>query len=67
MNAAGDLEFAHRLNADGTFDSICMSCFLTIGTAENEPSLVGQEKIHQCNGNDVHTHLVAQNGETTAH
>ena len=67
MNAAGGLEFVHRLNADGTFDSICMSCFLTIGTAESEPALVGQEKIHQCNGNDVHTHLVAQNGEATAH
>jgi hypothetical protein len=33
MNAVGDLEFAHRLNADATFESICMSCFLTIGTA----------------------------------
>jgi hypothetical protein len=67
MNAAGDLEFVHRLNADGTFDSICMSCFLTIGTAENEPSLAGQEKIHQCNGNDVHTHLVAQNVAAADH
>jgi hypothetical protein len=62
MNAAGDLEFSHRLNADGTFDSICMSCFLTIGTAESEPALAGEEKIHQCNRNDIHIHPVAQNG-----
>jgi hypothetical protein len=47
MNAAGDLEFAHRLNAGSTFDSMCMSCFLTIGTAENEPALAGHEKMHR--------------------
>jgi hypothetical protein len=67
MNAAGDLEFVHRLHADGTFDSICMSCFLTIGTAESEPALVGQDKIHQCNGNGAHIHLASKNGEVTAH
>lgn len=67
MNAAGDLEFAHRLNADGTFDSICMSCFLTVGTAENERLLAGQENIHQCNGNGAHIHLTAQNGAATDH
>jgi len=62
MNAAGNLEVAHRMNADGTFDSICMSCFLTIGTAENEPSLAGQEKRHQCNGNGTYIHLAGKNG-----
>jgi len=67
MNAAGDIEFAHRLNADDTFDSICMSCFLTIGTAEDEPALAGQEKIHQCNGNDAHIHLASKNGAAIDH
>ena len=67
MNAVGDLEFAHRLNADATFESICMSCFLTIGTTENELALAGQEKMHPCNCNDIHIHLVAQNGSAADH
>ena len=67
MNIGGDLEFAHRLNTDGTFDSICMSCFLTIRTAENEPSLAEQEKMHWCNGNGANIHLATKNGATANH
>jgi len=67
MNIGGDLEFAHRLNTDGTFDSICMSCFLTIRTAENEPSLAGQEKIHKCDATGAHTHLAAKNVAAADH
>jgi hypothetical protein len=48
MNSGGCDEFAHRQNADGTFDSICLSCYLTITTAETEPELVLGESQHSC-------------------
>ncbi len=67
MNIAGDLEFAHRLNADGTFDSICMSCFLTIGSAESDPALEAQEKMHRCNGHANPVSLAAKNDAATDH
>ena len=41
--------FAHRCNADGTFDSICLYCFHTVGTTAAEPELDPYEAKHQCN------------------
>lgn len=41
MNSSGcDDEFAHRQNADGTFDFICLSCYLTVSSALSESELV---------------------------
>jgi hypothetical protein len=40
--------FHHRLKADGTIDSICLRCFLTAATAENEADLPKLEAAHQC-------------------
>ena len=42
-------EFAHRCNADGTFDSICLFCFHTVGTTATEPELGPYEAKHECN------------------
>lgn len=42
-------EFAHRCNADGTFDSICLFCFHTVGTTVTELELGSYEAQHQCN------------------
>jgi hypothetical protein len=39
---------AHRLNNDGTFDSICLRCYLTVTTASTEPELVFGEAQHLC-------------------
>jgi hypothetical protein len=48
MYAAGESEYAHRQNADGTCDSICLGCFQTIGSANSEPELVEGEREHTC-------------------
>lgn len=39
---------AHRKNSDGTWDSICLSCFRTIARAEVEAKLRQQEREHDC-------------------
>jgi hypothetical protein len=41
-------QFHHRLYADGTIDSICLSCFLTAARAENKVDLSELEAGHQC-------------------
>ena len=42
--------FTHRLNPDGSYDSICMYCFLTAATSQTEDQLASLERDHvfQC-------------------
>ena len=40
--------FAHRPNSNGTIDSICMTCFMTIATKPTENELVHDENRHDC-------------------
>ena len=40
--------FAHRHNADGTFDSICYHCFMTVATEGSELELIKAELDHDC-------------------
>jgi hypothetical protein len=40
--------FAHRTNADGTKDSICKKCFMTVGATERPGSLPEIEHDHVC-------------------
>jgi len=40
--------FPHRRNKDGTMDSICLDCYLTIATAETEDQLEVAEDAHIC-------------------
>ena len=40
--------FAHRANPDGTHDSICLCCYLTVGSADDESLLSKFELTHQC-------------------
>lgn len=42
-------KFTHRLNSDGTVDSICHQCFATIAKAAQESDLCVQERLHSCN------------------
>ena len=42
------IPFAHRTNRDGTIDSICKTCFLTVGTAEEVDAFRGLESAHKC-------------------
>jgi hypothetical protein len=41
--------FPHRLNADGSYDSICTLCRLTVATAKAEDDLARHERKHECN------------------
>jgi len=41
--------YPHRHNKDGSYDSICLTCFLTISHAETEAELTQQETAHFCN------------------
>ena len=40
--------FVHRLNLDGTVDSICTDCARTIATESDEPALTPAEARHEC-------------------
>lgn len=41
-------EFVHRSNRNGTTDSICRSCFITVATATWEAELERKERVHAC-------------------
>jgi hypothetical protein len=41
--------FAHRINRDGTIDSICKTCFVTVcGQCESESVCAENEAKHDC-------------------
>lgn len=40
--------FTHRLNPNGSFESICPVCFETVGRRENEEDLLRAEHAHVC-------------------
>jgi hypothetical protein len=40
--------FPHRKNPDGSWDSICGRCFLTIATKPDETDLKAAEDAHDC-------------------
>ena len=40
--------FPHRRNRDGSIDSICLKCLLTIATVRNELDLHLHDKNHIC-------------------
>ena len=40
--------FSHRLNRDGSFDSICLKCFATVANTRTETELTAHDKIHIC-------------------
>jgi len=48
MRLPNKLQFAHRTNIDGTFDSICLTCFMTVAHADVEEELNSSEYVHLC-------------------
>jgi hypothetical protein len=40
--------FVHRTNPDGTIDSICKACFVTIASSMWEADLESAEGVHIC-------------------
>ena len=46
--------FPHRHNRDGTVDSICSECLLTVATVSVERELTQHEEAHVCNPLRLH-------------
>jgi hypothetical protein len=42
------IAYAHRHNRDGSFDSICKTCFATVGQTKDEAALAQLELTHYC-------------------
>jgi hypothetical protein len=42
-------KFPHRLNRDGSYDSICLKCFATVANTRTEIELTAFDKSHACN------------------
>ena len=40
--------FPHRLNKDGSYDSICLQCFATVATAATSAALDEHDIEHTC-------------------
>ena len=47
--------FPHRHNPDGSYDSICTGCFVTVAKAKPEAELEVFEKDHVCKGLNIGT------------
>ena len=45
--------FNHRPNTDGSVDSICLPCFLTVASGNDGEILAGIERQHRCNPEDL--------------
>jgi hypothetical protein len=50
MSSLLDCQWPHRLNPDGTYDSICPTCFQTVARSRNEAELSAAEDDHVCLG-----------------
>jgi hypothetical protein len=48
MNHTYTIKFIHRINEDGSIDSICRDCFVTIATGRSRADLEQQEHHHAC-------------------
>ena len=45
------MEYKHNLDADGQWDSICLSCYRTAASAKSEQELIPTETLHECDKN----------------
>jgi hypothetical protein len=48
MEISSPATFKHRNNPDGSWDSICAKCFLTVHSAAKEDDLPKSEQSHNC-------------------
>jgi hypothetical protein len=47
--------YPHRRNKDGSYESICLSCFLTVSRAKTEAELTEQDVAHVCTATKLST------------
>lgn len=48
LSTSTDSQFVHRVNRNGTIDSICRECFRTVACSESESDLTKPEADHVC-------------------
>jgi hypothetical protein len=48
MAAEPNTFYPHRRNGDGTFDSICPKCFITVAHSDVEAELLAYDRVHVC-------------------
>jgi hypothetical protein len=48
MTQTHAVQFIHRFNEDGTIDSICRECFITVATDLSNSHLEIEERKHNC-------------------
>lgn len=48
MDQTYTIKFIHRINQDGSIDSICRDCFVTVATAKSTTDLEREEHVHTC-------------------
>src|ERR1051325_3463202 len=53
MNLSDESKSAHRRNDDGTFDSICLRCFITVEHAAEEEDVQAPECVHVCDAENL--------------
>ena len=53
MAVEQNIEFSHRNNYDGTYDSICKTCFKTVSNRAVEAELYEDESNHRCEPYDI--------------
>ena len=66
METSSTAAFRHRQNQDGTWDSICLRCFLTVVTVSREADLAKAEKSHHGCVELMRDAGYAQNGRNPA-
>jgi hypothetical protein len=62
-----DNRYIHRLNEDGTIDSICLRCFRTAATARAIESLAEPQLRHQCNNEHLFDFFQYERRQTEQH
>jgi hypothetical protein len=65
MPEMNDHQFHHRPNRDGTHDSICSACYMTVASTPEELELVSHERAHICD--PVQLYQVSQCGHYPSH
>lgn len=48
MDSKSAVYYPHKLNKNGSFNSICIVCFRTVASNMTEDELVQEEKKHVC-------------------
>jgi hypothetical protein len=54
--------FPHRLNPNGSYDSICTECHLTVASSRDEAVLAQHELEHVCNSSRLYQLAEDQSG-----